>query len=141
MTKPKYWLSTLAISVVLIAGSLAVGPIAIAGDEDDDDDDGGVTQTLLCPEGTFMIGIVTGGGDDDDDNGDGIIELICEDPFGVPPSQPGDLICTCDSDDQPEPICLDNCEASAEKACIDLCGRAEVVGASCNAVASCEGEG
>jgi len=42
MTKTKYWLSLLAISVVLVAGSLAVSPIAIAGeDEDDEDDDGG----------------------------------------------------------------------------------------------------
>jgi len=41
MTKIKYWLSILAISVVLIAGSLAVSPIAIADDDDDDDDDDG----------------------------------------------------------------------------------------------------
>ena len=34
MTKTKFWLSILAISVVLIAGSLAVSPIAIAQDED-----------------------------------------------------------------------------------------------------------
>jgi len=39
VTKLKYWLSVLAISVVLIAGSLAVNPIAIADDDDDDDDD------------------------------------------------------------------------------------------------------
>ncbi len=39
MTKTKYWLSLLAVSVVLIAGSLAFSPIAIAGDDDDDDDD------------------------------------------------------------------------------------------------------
>jgi len=32
-------LSILAISVVLVAGSLAVSPIAIADDDDDDDDD------------------------------------------------------------------------------------------------------
>jgi len=38
MGKTKYWLSILAISVVLIAGSLAVGPIAFAGDDEDDDD-------------------------------------------------------------------------------------------------------
>jgi len=38
MTKTKYWLSILAISVVLVAGSLAVSPIAIADDDDDDDD-------------------------------------------------------------------------------------------------------
>jgi len=38
MTKTKYWLSLLAISVVLVAGSLAMSPIAIAGDDDDDDD-------------------------------------------------------------------------------------------------------
>ena len=38
MTRTKYWLSILAISVVLIAGSLAVSPIAIADDDDDDDD-------------------------------------------------------------------------------------------------------
>ena len=34
MTKTKYWLPILAISVVLVAGSLAVSPIAIAGDDD-----------------------------------------------------------------------------------------------------------
>ena len=39
MTKPKYWLSILALSVVLIAGSLAVGPVAIADDDDDDNGD------------------------------------------------------------------------------------------------------
>jgi len=39
MIKTKYWLSVLAISVVLIAGSLAVSPIAIADDDDDDDED------------------------------------------------------------------------------------------------------
>jgi len=39
MTKTKYWLSLLAISVVLVAGSLAVSPIAIAEDDDDDDGD------------------------------------------------------------------------------------------------------
>jgi len=39
MTKTKYWLSILAISVVLIAGSLAVIPIVIADDDDGDDDD------------------------------------------------------------------------------------------------------
>ena len=38
--KTKYWLSILAVSVVLIAGSLAVSPIAIADDDDDDDDEG-----------------------------------------------------------------------------------------------------
>jgi len=39
MIKTKFWLSILAISVVLIAGSLAVSPIAIADDDDDDDDE------------------------------------------------------------------------------------------------------
>jgi len=55
MTKPKYWLSILAISVVLLAGSIAVSPIAIAGgdDEDDDDDDEKIiltTEDLVRPE-------------------------------------------------------------------------------------------
>jgi len=36
MTKTKYWLSLLAISVVLVAGSLAVSPIAFAGNDDDE---------------------------------------------------------------------------------------------------------
>jgi len=40
MIKTKYWLSILAVSVVLLAGSLAVSPIAIADDDDDDDDNG-----------------------------------------------------------------------------------------------------
>ena len=39
MTNTKYWLSLLAISVVLVAGSLTVSPVAIADDDDDDDDD------------------------------------------------------------------------------------------------------
>jgi len=77
MTKTKYWLSILAISVVLIAGSLAVSPTAIAGGDDDDDDDdddgnGGGTQQIICPQGSFMTGIVTSGG--------GITEIICQDP-------------------------------------------------------------
>ena len=38
MIDKKYWLSILAISVVLVAGSLAVTPIANADDDDDDDD-------------------------------------------------------------------------------------------------------
>jgi len=37
MTKTKYWLSILAISVVLVAGSLAVSPIAIADDDEEVD--------------------------------------------------------------------------------------------------------
>ena len=45
MIKTKYWLSILAISVVLIAGSLAVSPIAIADDDDDDDDDDKIVIT------------------------------------------------------------------------------------------------
>jgi len=45
MTKTKYWLSILAISVVLIAGSLAVSPVAIADDDDDDDDDNEIVIT------------------------------------------------------------------------------------------------
>jgi len=48
MAKTKYWLSLLAVSVVLIAGSLAVSPIAIADDDDDDDDDNELSS-LLCP--------------------------------------------------------------------------------------------
>jgi len=38
MTKTKYWLSIVAIAAVLIAGPLAISPIAIADDDDDDDD-------------------------------------------------------------------------------------------------------
>jgi len=38
MTKTKFWLSILAISVVLIAGSIAVSPIAIADGDDDDEE-------------------------------------------------------------------------------------------------------
>jgi len=37
MTKTKYWVSILAVSVVLLAGSIAVGPIAIADPEGEDD--------------------------------------------------------------------------------------------------------
>jgi len=72
MTKTKYWLSILAISVVLIAGSLVVSPIAIA--DDDDDDDGATTtvrqNSIAIPENTQQTvkadclsgEIVTGGG-------------------------------------------------------------------------------
>jgi len=60
MIKTKYWLSVLAISVVLIAGSLAVSPIAIADDDDDDDDDNEDLQ--LCPPNQVVVGI------DDDEN-------------------------------------------------------------------------
>ena len=35
MIRTKFWLSILAISVVLIAGSLAVSPIAVAGGDDE----------------------------------------------------------------------------------------------------------
>jgi len=47
MIKTKYWLSILAISVVLIAGSLAVSPIAIADDDNGDDDREGEDEELL----------------------------------------------------------------------------------------------
>jgi len=39
MTKKIHWLSIVAIAAVLIAGSLAVSPMAIADDNDDDGDD------------------------------------------------------------------------------------------------------
>ena len=42
MTKTKYWLSLLAVSVVLIAGSIALSPIAIADNDDD-------LSELACP--------------------------------------------------------------------------------------------
>jgi len=63
----------LAIAAAFVAGSIATGTIAYAGG---DDDDGGVLQTLLCPAGKALTGIVSGGGDDDD--GGGILDLICE---------------------------------------------------------------
>jgi len=65
MIKTKYWLSVLAISVVLIAGSLAVSPIAIADDDDDND-----LSSLLCPEGEAITGILF---EDDDE----ILDVIC----------------------------------------------------------------
>jgi len=46
MTKTKYWLSILAISVVLVAGSLAVSPIAIADDDDDDEVEASIEAEL-----------------------------------------------------------------------------------------------
>jgi len=51
MIKTKYWISILAVSVVLIAGSLAVSPIAIADDDDDDDDDDGDDEFCHGEEG------------------------------------------------------------------------------------------
>ncbi len=56
MTKTKYWLSLLAISVVLVAGSLAVSPIAIADDDDDDDSEG----EFLIAESTLLAGLGAG---------------------------------------------------------------------------------
>jgi len=61
MNKTKYWLSLLAISVVLVAGSLAVSPIAIA-DDDDDDDDNEADFTLFTSR---TDDFVTCSGDDD----------------------------------------------------------------------------
>jgi len=46
MTKTKYWLSLLAISVVLVAGSLVVSPIAIADDDDDDEVEASIEAEL-----------------------------------------------------------------------------------------------
>jgi len=57
MTKTKYWLSFVAISVVLVAGSLAISPIAFAGDDDDDeddDDDDGPAGLGQVPIGTVL---------------------------------------------------------------------------------------
>ena len=58
MIKTKYWLSVLAISVVLIAGSLAVIPIAIADDDDDDDedDDDDDNAGVQCAANEFLKG-------------------------------------------------------------------------------------
>ena len=47
MIKTKYWLSVLAVSVVLLTGSLAVSPIAIA-DDDDDDGEGPIDHCQEC---------------------------------------------------------------------------------------------
>jgi len=71
MTKTKFWLSLLAISVVLIAGSLAVSPIAFAGDDEDDDD----LSSLQCPNGQTMTGIQF---EDDDE----IVDVICDNGDG-----------------------------------------------------------
>jgi hypothetical protein len=38
MIKTKYWFSVMAVSVVLLTGSLVISPIAVADDDDDDDD-------------------------------------------------------------------------------------------------------
>jgi len=52
MTKKIHLLSIVAIAAVLIAGSLAVSPMAIADDDDDDDDDATTCVGFLGP-GTF----------------------------------------------------------------------------------------
>jgi len=62
----------LAIAFALVIGTIGTATIAYAGG----DDDGGVLQTLLCPAGKALTGIVSGGGDDDD--GGGILDLICD---------------------------------------------------------------
>ncbi len=80
MTRTKYWLSILAISVVLIAGPLAVNPIAIADDDDDDDDDDVRMEWLACRP-------TTGGqpGDPicDLQSGAGLNDLVDEEPEGT----------------------------------------------------------
>ena len=58
MTKTKYWLSILAISVVLVAGSLAVSPIAIADDDDDDDSNDVVVMTCADNFAVFEIQVI-----------------------------------------------------------------------------------
>ena len=63
MGKTKYWLSILAISVVLIAGSLAVSPIAIADDDDDDDDDDEPAKRAFEFEGATSTIEMEGDGD------------------------------------------------------------------------------
>jgi len=77
MTRTKYWLSLLAISVVLVAGSLAVSPIAIADDDDDDDDDfddNPCLQNEIDDDDSIRLGIHSTIAhvldDDDDDNDD-----------------------------------------------------------------------
>jgi len=60
-------LSILAISVVLIAGSLAVSPIAIADDDDDDDDDDKIVITGTPGDDIIKL----------NDNGNSIICLRC----------------------------------------------------------------
>ncbi len=55
MTKKIQLLSIVAIAAVLIAGSLAVSPMAFAGDDDDDDGD---DNPVLCP--TDITGPVDG---------------------------------------------------------------------------------
>ena len=74
----------LVIAAAFVAGSIGTGTIAFAGD----DSDNGILQTLLCPAGLALTGIVSGGGDDDDDGG-GIIELICEAQIEGPPGADG----------------------------------------------------
>ena len=46
MTKTKYWLSIVAIAVVLIAGSIAINPVAIADDDDDDEVEASIEAEL-----------------------------------------------------------------------------------------------
>ena len=60
MTKTKYWLSIVAIAAVLIAGSLAVSPIAIADDDDDDDDDEFEKGKWLVAETVPLEGLQNG---------------------------------------------------------------------------------
>jgi len=74
----------LAIAAAFVVGSIGTGTIAYAGDDDDDE---GVLQTLLCPAGKALTGIVSGGGDDDD--GGGILDLICNAQIEGPQGPPG----------------------------------------------------
>jgi len=74
----------LAIAAAFVVGSIATGTMAFAGG---DDSDNGVLQTLLCPAGKALTGIVSGGGDDDD--GGGILDLICNAQIEGPQGPPG----------------------------------------------------
>jgi len=114
MGKTKYWLSILAVSVVLLAGSLAVSPIAIADDDDedddDDDDDGGPApgpavncSALIDLLNTLMPPLTLG-------QANLILILVGCEPITIPPPEPA---CRTAADCDDSNVCngAETCEA------------------------------
>jgi len=121
--RTKYWVSVLAVSVVLLAGSLAINPIAIADDDDDDDDNDNddddcsaladILNTLIPPLTSGQANQILILAD---------CELVIPD---VPPPQLDGtlLVCQCIAG-PPIELCTDSrlsCPVDLRRTCDDLC--------------------
>jgi len=120
--RTKYWVSVLAVSVVLLAGSLAINPIAIADEEEDDDDnenDDDDCSALADLLNTLIPPLTSGQANQI------LILADCEPIPDVPPPQlEGNLlVCRCDINTSTE-LCISTfaCPADPFSACDDLCG-------------------